>query len=158
MNRRMNPHTRIGPRPFATRMAVIQILTRQSGSFMLEALIGILVFSFGVLGLVGLQAQSMKHMNDAQYRGEAVYLANSLIAGMWSDDPAKLAAKYQDGGAGYTSFKQRVESLPGSKPPVVSVKAGPAAGSSLVTVQVFWQMPGSDAHNYTTTAVVGLNP
>ena len=102
-------------------------------------------------------------MNDAQYRGEAVYLANSLISGMWSDDPSKLATKYQSdasGGDGYNAFASRVAQLPGAQqnPPVVKVQPGPSAGSSLVTVQVFWQMPGTERHNYTTTAVVGLNP
>ena len=108
----------------------------QRGSFLLEALIGILVFSFGVLGLVGLQAQSIRHINDAQYRAEAVYLAQSLVAKMWADDPAKLAANYQPG--------------------VTTT----AVGSSIVTVTVKWILPGETAanqHNYTTQAVVGLN-
>lgn len=149
---------------------------RQGGSFMLEALIGILIFSFGVLGLVGLQAQSMRHVSDAQYRGEAVYLANSLIARMWSDNPASLAAKYQSGGSGYDAFREMVKSLPNgaddANKPTVLVEDGPAVGSSLVTVQVFWNLPGEDKnnaalcgtdgkkcqHNYTTMAVVGLNP
>ncbi len=130
---------------------------------MLEALIGILIFSFGVLGVVGLQAQSIRHINDAQYRGEAVYLANSVIAAMWADNPATLAAKYQDGGAGYDAFAQRAAELPGgdTNKPKITVAQGPSASSSLVTVQVFWLLPGEPAanrHNYTTTAVVGLNP
>jgi len=136
----------------------------QRGSFMLEALIGILVFSFGVLGLVGLQAQSIRHINDAQYRGEAVYLAHSLVARMWADDPATLAAKYQPGGAGYVAFRELVKSLPNgalaANDPQVVVAAGPAINSSLVTVTVFWIPPGgnvADQHNYTTQAVVGLN-
>ncbi len=149
--------------------------TQQRGSFMLEALIGILIFSFGVLGLVGLQAQSMRHVSDAQYRGEAVYFANSLIARMWSDDPVTLAAKYQTGGAGYDAFREMVKTLPGgaddANKPEITVEDGPAVGSSLVTVRVFWNLPGEDLnnpalcgadgkkcqHNYTTMAVVGLN-
>src|SRR3982751_3569019 len=90
---------------------------RQQGSFLLEALIGILVFSFGVLGIVGLQAQSMRHISDAQYRGEAVYLAQSLVAKMWADNQTTLAAKYQAGGAGYIEFQEMVKSLPGGGNP-----------------------------------------
>ena len=136
----------------------------QGGSFLLEALIGILVFSFGVLGLVGLQAQSIRHINDAQYRAEAVYLAQSLVARMWADDPATLAASYQPGGPGYLQFREMVKSLPNGalavNNPQVVVAPGPAVGSSLVTVTVFWILPGENAatqHNYTTQAVVGLN-
>lgn len=138
--------------------------TAQGGSFLLEALIGILVFSFGVLGLVGLQAQSIRHINDAQYRAEAVYLAQSLVAKMWADDQATLAAKYQPGGPGYADFREMVKSLPNGtltvNDPQVVVAPGPAVGSSLVTVSVFWILPGETAatqHNYTTQAVVGLN-
>src|SRR5438067_10342212 len=87
--------------------------TRQQGSFLLEALIGILIFSFGVLGIVGLQAQSMRHISDAQYRGEAVYLAHSMVANMWADNQANLAAKYQPGGVGYVAFREMVKTLPG---------------------------------------------
>lgn len=145
--------------PIASRRA-------QGGSFMLEALIGILIFSFGILGLVGLQAQAMRHISDAQYRGEAVYLANSVVGRMWSDNPATLAAKYQTGGAGYDAFRELVKKLPGgvdaANKPVILVAAGPAVGSSLVTVQVFWLLPGENQatqqHNYSTMAVVGLNP
>ncbi|HZQ60336.1 MAG TPA: pilus assembly protein PilV [Casimicrobiaceae bacterium] len=136
----------------------------QQGSFLLEALIGILVFSFGVLGLVGLQAQSIRHINDAQYRGEAVYLAQSVLSKMWADDQTTLAAKYQPGGAGYIQFREMVKSLPGgadtANAPTITVTAGPSVGSSLVTISVFWVMPGETAaqqHNYTMQAVVGLN-
>ena len=137
----------------------------QHGSFILEALIAILIFSFGVLGIVGLEAQSIRHINEAQYRGEAVYLANSVISRMWADDPATLAAKYQSGGAGYSAFAELVKALPGvtdtANQPQITVAAGPSVGSSLVTVSVFWVMPGettAEQHNYTTNAVVGLNP
>lgn len=131
---------------------------------MLEAMIGILVFSFGVLGLVGLQAQSIRHVNDAQFRGEAVYLAQSLLSKMWADDPQTLAAKYQAGGAAYNQFKEMVKSLPGGADPVnapnVVVAPGPSTGSSRVTITVFWINPGetvNEQHNYTMQAVVGLN-
>lgn len=137
----------------------------QRGSFLLEALIGILVFSFGVLGLVGLQAQSIRHINDAQYRAEAVYLAQSLVAKMWADDPAKLAANYQPGGPRYVEFREMVKSLPNgalaiNDPDVVVTPHPTAVGSSIVTVTVKWILPGETAanqHNYTTQAVVGLN-
>ena len=132
---------------------------------MLEALVGILVFSFGTLSLVGLQAKSMRHVNDAHYRGEAAYLAHSIVARMWADNPATLAARYQAGGPGYASLREMVKSLPGGvdagNAPEIRVAPGPSASSSLVTVRVFWLLPGeppANRHNYSTTAVVGLNP
>src|SRR5712671_3357720 len=82
----------------------------QSGAFLLEALIGILNFSLGVLGIVGLQARAIRFTNDAEFRAEAMYLANSLISQMWTDDRALLKTKYDStvGGLGYTAFKAKV--------------------------------------------------
>src|ERR1700738_5138490 len=87
-----------------------QIRNVQSGGFLLEALIGILIFSFGILGIVGLQAQAIRFTNDAEFRAEAMYLANSLISQMWTDNRALLKTKYDStvGGAGYTVFKAKV--------------------------------------------------
>ena len=39
---------------------------RQTGSYLLEALIAILIFAFGVLGLIGLLASSIRVTNDAR--------------------------------------------------------------------------------------------
>ena len=141
---------------------------RQRGAVMLEALIAILIFSFGILGIVALQAQSIRHVNDAQYRGEAIFLANALIAQMWSSDTSTLAADYDSGGSGtgYTTFRDLVQRVPEGLPgaaisgnaPVVTVTPGPSAGSSNVVVTVFWQLPGETGrHNYQATAVIGRN-
>jgi type IV pilus assembly protein PilV len=129
---------------------------------LLESLIAILIFSFGILGIVGLQAQSIRHVNDMQYRGEAIFLANSLISQMWTDDRSTLASKYTGTGAGYTAFRDLVKRLPGAdlsvNAPTVTIAAGPSTTSNVVTVTVFWQLPGEPTpHNYSTTAVVGFN-
>ena len=141
----------------------------QSGGFLLEALIGVLIFSFGILGIVGLQAQSLRHTGDAEYRAEATYLANSLISKMWTDDPGVLKAKYDSTvgtGAGYVAFKGDAATLPGGAANIPIVLVDPAAPAPqspsvqghVVQVSVFWQLPGDTAvHNYTTTGVVGAN-
>jgi len=72
---------------------------------LLEVLIAVMVFSIGILGIVGLQAASIRHVNDAQYRGEAIFLANALVSQMWADDrtaadPSYLDATYGDSGSG----------------------------------------------------------
>src|ERR1700686_5937455 len=86
----------------------------QRGAFLLEALIGILIFSLGVLGIVGLQARAIRFTNDAEFRAEAMYLANSLISQMWTDNRALLKTKYKSTvggrGPGGTPFRARVKS------------------------------------------------
>lgn len=58
---------------------------RQSGALLIEAMVGILVFTIAVLGMVGLQASLMKETQQSRYRVEASFLANSLVATMWGD-------------------------------------------------------------------------
>ena len=145
----------------------------QAGGFLLEALIGVLIFSFGILGIVGLQAQALRHTGESEYRAEAIYLANSLISKMWTDDPSVLKAKYDStvGGAGYVAFANSAASLPGvvvatsTNLPVVLVDPAapipqsPSVQGHVVLVSVFWRIAGDPAvHNYTTTGVVGSNP
>src|SRR3569832_848133 len=77
------------------------------GSFLQEAQGAILIVALGVLGCVGLLARSMQDGDDAKFRGEAAYLANSMIGQMWLDDRtiANLTAKYgAKGGAGCDEY------------------------------------------------------
>ena len=53
--------------------------SRQRGSYLLESLIAVVLFSFGVLALVGTLANSVRATNDARYRSEAANLAGYLF-------------------------------------------------------------------------------
>ncbi|MBS0319208.1 MAG: hypothetical protein JSR18_01590 [Proteobacteria bacterium] len=139
---------------------------RQSGAFLLEALIAILIIAFGVLGLVGLQAQSMRHVNDAQFRAEAAYYAASLTARMWAHDPTAVQSYFGSSGAGFTDFKNQIVAagtgLPNASanPPTITFDntATNARNSSIATITINWQYPGETQwHTYTTQAVVGTN-
>jgi type IV pilus modification protein PilV len=52
---------------------------RQQGSFLLEALIGILIFFLGVLTMIALQASSIAIQADSQYRTEAGNLVDQIL-------------------------------------------------------------------------------
>ena len=52
----------------------------QQGVFLIEALIGILVFSLGVLAMVALGTATISAQSDAQYRTEAANLANEIAS------------------------------------------------------------------------------
>ncbi len=58
--------------------------TYQSGVMLLEALIGILIFSIGILALVAMQAAAVSSVADAQYRVEAVNLSNQVLSQIWT--------------------------------------------------------------------------
>lgn len=53
--------------------------TQQTGSVILEALIAILIFSIGILALVGMQATAISNVADAKYRSTAGFLANQIV-------------------------------------------------------------------------------
>lgn len=55
----------------------------QAGVALLEVLVAILIFSFGVLGLVGLQARAIGFSVDAEDRNRAALLANEIASSMW---------------------------------------------------------------------------
>lgn len=50
----------------------------QRGAFLIEALVAILIFSLGVLGLVALGGSAVGAQSDAQYRTEASSLAEAI--------------------------------------------------------------------------------
>ena len=55
----------------------------QRGASLLEVLIALLIFSFGVLGIVGLQASMNIRSTEARQRAEAALLADEIIGRMW---------------------------------------------------------------------------
>jgi type IV pilus assembly protein PilV len=50
---------------------------------LIEALVSILIFSFGVLGLIGLQASAINFSVDAEDRNRAALFANEIASSMW---------------------------------------------------------------------------
>jgi len=142
--------------------------TRQSGAYLLEALIGILIFALGVLGIVGLQAASLRTTTDNSLRAEAVFAATQLVGQMWADVQGSLAANYSSAGAGatYTSWAAELKSAQGGawyQDPDVDFNnaalcsAAPSPTSNSVYIQIYWQSSDGIKHNYATCALIGQN-
>ncbi|MEO8417315.1 MAG: prepilin-type cleavage/methylation domain-containing protein [Methylophilaceae bacterium] len=112
----------------------------QQGVVLLESLIAILIFSMGILALVGLQAAMIKSTSDAKYRAEATFIAQQRLGMMWSD-PGNLAD--------YVEASTDISALLPNGTRTVTL---PAAGGE-VSVTVTWQQPGqADVHNFTANA------
>ncbi|MDW8469901.1 MAG: hypothetical protein RML56_13975 [Burkholderiales bacterium] len=117
----------------------------QSGVMLLEALLGILIFSIGILALLGMQAAAMRYTVDAKYRSEASFLADEIIGVMWGD-PANLAS-YETANCPSTPrcnewlarVQSRLPNASGANAPTIVVDA---ANNRQVTVTVRWQIPG----------------
>ncbi len=129
------------------------------GMMLIEALIAILLFSIGVLAVVGLQGAMTKAQSAAKFRGDAAYLASEAIGTMWGDaDPANLANYSTAACAAYprcNEWKTRVaNTLPGGTVAVAVGNAASAATAGVVTVTIGWSTPNEGAHNYTTSTVI----
>lgn len=68
--------------PFSMNMKSTR--TQQAGSVILEALIAILIFSIGILAVVGMQATAISNVADAKYRSTAGFLANQIVGTVWA--------------------------------------------------------------------------
>ena len=122
------------------RPTLSRILAQRGGS-LLEALITVLIFSIGILGVVGLQAAKIKDTSDAKYRLESSFIAQQRVGEMWAD-PNNLA--------GYVESNTDISDL---LPAGTRTTTLPAAGQ--VNVVVTWQQPGSnDVHRYTLNASI----
>jgi type IV pilus assembly protein PilV len=131
---------------------------------LLEALLGILIFSLGILALVGMQATAVQFTTDARDRTEASNLASDIVGELWLDR-ANLANYVYDGSgtppAALANWVTRVEnSMPGAvnNHPTVTVGASgtlPAAVGTEVEVVVFWQNPSdTNLHRFAMMAYI----
>jgi len=117
--------------------------TRQQGVVLLESMIAILIFSMGILAIVGLQAAMVKNTTEAKYRAEASFIAQQKIGQMWANpDPAN-----------YGSFLESNTDISAQLPNGTRTVTQPAVGQFVITIT--WQPPGGgDQHNFTTTASI----
>ena len=135
----------------------------QQGVVIIEAMIAILIFSIGVLGIVGMQANMIKNTADAEYRSDAAFIAQQRIGEMWADiEPIGNLNNY-------VKVDSIPDLLPGgqrsvTKTAVITDAAGVAVGGTF-TITVGWTAPGETpangaaapcflavAHCYTTAA------
>lgn len=145
----------------------------QAGYMLLEALVAMLVFAIGVLGVVSLQAVSVKNSGAAKFRTDASMLANQLIGEMWASNRTALTLKTQfqggpqdpevEAGDGYNAWLGDsgkpgtvLGTLPGAGDyrPTVRVEclpdlsceppASPAISTSRVIITLRWRMPAEE--------------
>jgi type IV pilus assembly protein PilV len=70
---------------FALRPRALHPSSRREerGMAMIEVLVSILIFSFGVLGLIGLEASAINFSVDAEDRNRAALFASDIASTMW---------------------------------------------------------------------------
>ena len=155
----------------------------QQGVMLIEALIAILIFSIGILAVVGMQGMAIKNVTESRSRSEAAFLASELVAQMWIDQNVSPAGAntsnvtvgqydYQGGTTvpprlgtitPPTGWIGRVTTkLPGSTQlgvrPKVTITNATTAGAT-VKIEMFWQLPeeaslGLPPHTYVVMASI----
>lgn len=153
-------------------MNVLPFPGAQRGVALLEALIAILVFSIGILALIGLQAFAVKSSADSKYRADAAYLASQIINQVWVDQANianyALNANAADCAAGTAPavghpakalIDQATALLPGAAGTrqriVVDTSNDGLQARNQVTVTLCWRGPQETGyHNYVATARV----
>jgi type IV pilus assembly protein PilV len=151
------------------QMKPISMPNDQAGIMLLESLIAILIFSFGILAVVGMQANAVQDMSQAKYRSDAAFLANQLIADIWTN--AKNADTYEWTSTGnnaapasITDWIGRVnDTLPGAEDNPPSIEYDDA--SKELTVVVRWVTPSEHSanpsappHQFTAVTYINTNP
>jgi type IV pilus assembly protein PilV len=134
------------------------------GAFLLEALIALLIFSFGLLAMAALHGKAVRHFNEAQFRSDAAEMAQATLANMRALDAATLATRFDSSthGIGWLALLDQAKRLPGvtdtHNVPSLQIIDGPTTTSRQVTLDVFWQTPGDGiVHRYDASAIIGRN-
>lgn len=127
----------------------------QSGIVIVETLVAILIFSVGVLGIVGMQANMLKNTAESKYRADASYIARTAIGTMWGDtNPIANLDNY----VGTTLIPNL---LPNGKRTItkdaIILDSGGTAVGGTFTVIINWKAPGdSTEHTFTTVANIAI--
>jgi type IV pilus assembly protein PilV len=118
---------------------------------MLELLVSVLIFSFGMLGLAGLQTRALSFNQSSLLRTQATALTDDILDRMRADRANALAGRWDTavtaGAAAMANtaffekdlrdWKQQVEALlpSGQASVVTDLTAGPTLGTVTITVQ-----------------------
>jgi type IV pilus assembly protein PilV len=116
----------------------VAVKKTQQGIALIESLIALLIFSMGILAIVGLQGYMVKATTEGRSRAEATFLAQNRIAMVWAD-PSNVV--------GYAEARTAIAGRPGWERETT-------INGTEVTVTIFWQQPGEPGHQYTAIATI----
>jgi type IV pilus assembly protein PilV len=125
-----------------------------SGGFtLIEVLIAILVFSFGLLGAAAMQAVAVQAATQNSNRSRAALLANEMVSTLWASQSAAPAP------ADLATWMTKVSAPTVSGLPSGAGTVAACSGvSNCAVVTITWKAPSAKvaatASRYTTTVVI----
>jgi type IV pilus assembly protein PilV len=131
------------------RPAALRRPAHQRGVTLVEVMVAVLVFSFGLLGLVGLQARATQYSIGAEDANRAALLANEVVTTMWTTGSVSLSEEALE------DWDARVaKTTAGGLPNGVGTVA---VDSGVATVTIVWTPAGAASsveHRYQTQVVL----
>lgn len=129
----------------------------QQGVMLLEAMVAILIFSIGIVAVMGMQAASIAQVTQAKFRTDASYLANQILGKMWVDMP-NVPAYISAGYTGRAAWDTVVANSLPSGAATITVSGNPipaSGGGATVTVTITWKLPEETvSHKFTTSTLI----
>ena len=120
------------------------------GISLIEVLVVIVLFAFGLLGLIGLQARAQQVSVNAEDSQRAALLAQEIVSTMWGAGTVTLPA------ATLTAWQTQVANPAGRGLP--SGNGSVAVTSNVARITVAWTPPqaaaGAAAHSYVTEVLI----
>jgi type IV pilus assembly protein PilV len=113
---------------------------------LIEALISILIFSFGVLGLIGLEASAINFSVDAEDRSRAALFASDVASWMWLNYTVTPTT------AQYATWQANIANMTlATGLPTGTITITPTAGTTnSADIVITWQ-PRTDKTSSTST-------
>ena len=123
---------------------------RSRGVSMIEVLVVLVLFSFGLIGMVGLQAKAVQTSVGAEDSNRAALLANEMASAMWASNSVNLPSPT------VLSWSTLVaDSIRRGLPNGVGTVT---VAGNVATITVTWRAPHEPAgtvHTYTTQVQIG---
>ncbi len=146
-------------------MSSLRAKRSQRGSFILEALISIVIFAVGLIALMGMSAQAVNQVGQTKYRNDASYLAEELIGELWVSASAPKDFDYDAWTARVAATLPGGTAIVGDAPvdgdpeyPLGCKDDGTGKPTGTrVCIRITWADKESDAHFYVTTTEIVKN-
>lgn len=126
---------------------------KQKGIFIADAMIGLIIFLIGILGILKFQGDTIIATSQAQYRVTASFLADSLLNSLWLNKSKATSFKDLDA---YNNWVDQVHAyLPGSanNEPTLTV-TDQGNGILKVDITLNWQSPNGVSSSHTISSTL----
>lgn len=130
-------------------------LRRARGLSMIEVLVAVVLISFGILGLVSLQARAVQVSVSAEDSQRAALLAGEIAATMWGENTVELDAAVVE------AWADRVADPAVAGLPNATGTVEVDAGGDVARVTITWRAPHAavgEENRYVTDVVIPPPP